>query len=92
ASTTMGDEVRGDIAKARHRELTSLIKDKNLLFRKNHNRNLDILLENGKNGVYQGYDQYFNRAEVRSSDDLSGNWVSFENAIVQGSKNVAIFQ
>jgi len=91
ASTTMSDEVRGDIAKKRHRELTSLIKEKNLLFRKSHNRNLNILLENGKNGIYQGYDQYFNRVEVRSSDDLSGNWVLLENAIVQGSKNVAIF-
>ncbi|SFV57339.1 tRNA-t(6)A37 methylthiotransferase [hydrothermal vent metagenome] len=91
ASTTMSDEVRGDIAKKRHRELTSLIKEKNLLFRKSHNKNLNILLENGKNGIYQGYDQYFNRVEVRSSDDLSGNWVLLENAIVQGSKNVAIF-
>jgi tRNA A37 methylthiotransferase MiaB len=90
ASTTMGYEVRGDIAKGRHKELTSLIKEKNLLFRKSHNRNLDILLENGKNGIYQGYDQYFNRVEVRSSDDLSGNWVLLGNAIVQGSKNVAI--
>jgi len=90
-STTMGKEVRGDIAKERHRELTALIKEKNLRFRESHSRNLNTLLENGKNGVYQGYDQYFNRVEVRSSKDLSGNWVSLDSVVVQGSKNVAIF-
>jgi MiaB-like tRNA modifying enzyme len=90
-STTMSKEVRGDIAKERHRELTALIKEKNLRFRESHSRNLNTLLENGKNGVYQGYDQYFNRVEVRSSKDLSGNWVSLDSVVVQGSKNVAIF-
>jgi MiaB-like tRNA modifying enzyme len=90
-STTMGKEVRGDIAKERYRELTTLIKEKNLRFRESHSRNLNTLLENGKNGVYQGYDQYFNRVEVRSSKDLSGNWVSLDSVVVQGSKNVAIF-
>ena len=90
-STTMTEEIRGNIAKDRRIELISIIKDKNLQFRKSHNKNLDTLLENGKNGIYQGYDQYFNRVEVRSSDDLSGNWVSFSNVTVQGSKNVAIF-
>jgi hypothetical protein len=87
----MGGEVRGNIAKERHRELTSMIKEKNILFRENHSKNLDVLLENGKNGVYQGYDQYFNRVEVKSSDDLSGNWVLLDKVVVQGSKNVAIF-
>jgi tRNA A37 methylthiotransferase MiaB len=87
----MGEEVRGDIAKERYRELTTLIKEKNLQFRKSHNRDLDILLENGKNGVYHGYDQYFNRVEVRSSTDLSGNWLLLGSVVVQGNKNVAIF-
>jgi tRNA A37 methylthiotransferase MiaB len=90
-SITMGKEVRGDIAKERHRELTTLIKEKNLRFRESHSKNLNTLLENGKNGVYQGYDQYFNRVEVRSSENLSGNWVSLDSVVVQGSKNVAIF-
>jgi len=90
-STTMKEEVRGNIAKERHRELTTLIKEKNFYFRKSHNKNLNILLENGKAGIYQGYDQYFNRVEVRSDEDLSGNWVLLDNVVVQGSKNVAIF-
>jgi MiaB-like tRNA modifying enzyme len=91
ASIRMGQEVRGNIAKKRHQELTTIIKEKNLIFRENHKKNLNILLENGKNGLYQGYDQYFNRVEVKSSNDLSGNWVLLANAIVQGNKNVAIF-
>jgi len=90
-SATMAKEVRGDIAKRRHRELTDLIKAKNLLFRKEHNRDLDVLLENGRDGLYQGYDQYFNRIEVRSNEDLAGNWLLVNSAVVQGNKNVAIF-
>ncbi len=91
ASINMREEIRGNIAKERRKELTSLIKEKNIRFRESHNKNLDTLLESGKDSIYKGYDQYFNRVEVRSSDDLSGNWVSLDSVVVQGDKNVAIF-
>ena len=74
-SATMKEQVRGDIAKKRHKELTQIIKEKNYSFRKEHTQNLEVLLENGKNGVYHGFDQYFNRVSVTSDDDLSSNWV-----------------
>ena len=92
ASADMGDLVRGNIAKERHRELTLIIKQKNLIFRKEHSNNLEVLLEKGQKGIYNGYDQFFNRIEVKSSEDLSGNWVSITNATVQGEKNVALYQ
>jgi tRNA A37 methylthiotransferase MiaB len=88
----MKDYVRGDIAKLRHKELTAIIKEKNLQFRKDRSSNLEVLVENGKNGLYNGYDQYFNRIEIQSSEDLSGNWISVDNVIVKGDKNVAIFK
>ncbi len=91
-SATMKDIVRGDIAKKRHRELSDIVSSKNLEFRKKHNSNLEVLLEKGKNGTYHGYDQYFNKIEVKSGDDLSSNWVFIDNAVVQGSKNVALFK
>ena len=91
ASADMLDIVRGDIAKERHRELTEIIKTKNLNFRKEHNSKLEVLLEKGRDGVYHGYDQYYNKIEVKSQDELSSTWVFLDNVEVEESKNVAIY-
>lgn len=91
-SAIMKNEVKGDIAKQRYKELISIIREKNLIFRKKHNKNLEVLLENGKDNIYRGYDQYFNKIEIKSQDDLSGNWININNIIVGDNKNVAIFE
>ena len=88
-SATMKPEVRGNIAKERHRELTELIKAKNFTFRREHTADLEILLENGKNGIYHGFDQYFNKVEVKSEEDLSSNWVLLNNVEVSTDGNRA---
>ena len=90
ASAVMKPEIKGNIAKERHRELTALIKEKNHEFRLNSNQNLEVLIEQGRDGIYSGYDQYFNRVEVSSNEDLTSNWIYLEKASVQGDKNVAI--
>ncbi len=82
ASADMRDIVRGDIAKARHRELSETIAEKNHAFRQAHAHDLDVLVEGGKGGVYNGLDQYFNRIQIHSSEDLVGNWVRVEAAEV----------
>ena len=89
ASATMKPEIRGDIAKERHRELTAVIKAKNYAFRRSHNSNLEVLLESGKAGVYQGFDQYFNRVTVNSNEDLSANWVYLNQVEVTDDGNRA---
>ena len=89
ASATMKPEVRGNIAKERHRELTAIIKAKNFAFRREHTQNLEVLLEGGKDGVYQGFDQYFNRVSVTSDEDLSANWVFLNNVEVTNEGNKA---
>ena len=91
ASADMSEIVRGNIAKERHRELTEIIKTKNLDFRKKHNSKLEVLLEKGKDNIYHGYDQYYNKIEVQSQDDLSSTWVLLDNVKVEESKNVAIY-
>ena len=88
-SATMKPEVRGNIAKERHRELTELIKAKNFAFRRDHTENLEVLFENGKNGVYHGFDQYFNKVEIQSEEDLSSNWVLLNNVEVTSDGNKA---
>ena len=87
ASATMKPEVKGNIAKERHRELTSIIKAKNYAFRREHTQNLEVLLESGKEGVYQGFDQYFNKISVSSDEDLSANWVFLNNVEVTNEGN-----
>jgi MiaB-like tRNA modifying enzyme len=89
ASSTMKQEVRGNIAKARHRELTELVKEKNYAFRCLHKENLEVLLESGKDGIFHGFDQYFNRIEVRSTEELSANWVLFDDVEVTPDGNNA---
>lgn len=87
ASATMKLEIRGNIAKDRHRELTTIVKAKNFTFRKEHTQNLEVLLENGKEGVYSGFDQYFNKVSVKSDEDLSSNWVYLNNVEVANEGN-----
>ena len=91
ASATMKPEVRGNIAKERHRELSALIKAKNHDFRMANNQNLEVLIEQGKEGFYSGYDQYFNKIELTSNEDITSNWIFIEDAKVDGNKNVASY-
>ena len=91
ASATMKPEIKGNIAKDRHRELTELIKVKNHEFRLKSHQKLEVLIEQGRDGIYTGYDQHFNRIEVHSKEDLTSNWIQIEEATVQGDKNVAIY-
>ena len=90
-SALMRPEIKGNIAKDRHRELTEIIREKNLAFRESHCDNLEVLLENGKEGVYHGFDQYFNRVEVKSDEDLSSNWVLLNQIKVNNEGNYADF-
>ncbi|ADV46539.1 tRNA (N(6)-L-threonylcarbamoyladenosine(37)-C(2))-methylthiotransferase MtaB [Nitratifractor salsuginis] len=67
---------RGDVAKARHRELTEAIRQKNLRFRRSHNEGLTVLVETQRqDGLYQGFDQYYNKVLIESSEDLNNTWV-----------------
>ncbi len=89
ASATMKPEIRGNIAKERHRELTNIIKAKNFAFRREHTQGLEVLLESGKEGVYHGFDQYFNKVSVHSDEDLSSNWVLLNDVEVSHEGNKA---
>ena len=92
SATIKEEQVRGDIAKIRHKQLRDLVASKNLQFRKRHNRELEVLVENGKDGLYHGYDQYYNKIEIKSSMDLAHNWVYIQKAEVGNGINVATFE
>jgi threonylcarbamoyladenosine tRNA methylthiotransferase MtaB len=88
-SATMKPEVSGSLAKERLHELEALIKAKNYAFRKNSNKELEVLVESFKDGLYHGFDQNFNKIAIKSEDDLLGNWVNIQNYEVQEEGNYA---
>jgi len=87
SSATMKPEVNGKIAKKRLHEIQELVAEKNLSFRKSFSGELDILIESKKDGLYQGFDQHFNKILVESDDDLLGNWINIDNYEVRGDHN-----
>jgi tRNA A37 methylthiotransferase MiaB len=88
-SATMKPEVSGNVAKERLHELESVVKAKNFEFRKAFRGELDVLIENQKDGFFIGYDQHFNKILVKSNEDLVGNWVNIKEYEVKEESNYA---
>lgn len=79
-SATMKPEVNGKLAKERLHELEALIEAKNLAFRKAFASPLDVLVESQRDdGMYQGFDQHFNKVLITSDVDLVGDWIQIQN-------------
>ncbi|MDD2356661.1 MAG: tRNA (N(6)-L-threonylcarbamoyladenosine(37)-C(2))-methylthiotransferase MtaB [Thiovulaceae bacterium] len=92
-SATMKNEVSGNIAKDRLHELTSIIEVKNLEFRKAFSGELDVLIESQReDGLYQGFDQHFNKVVIKSDEDLSGNWLTCKEFEVKDEYNYVQIQ
>ena len=91
-SAQMSDEISGAIAKERLRQLVELVDSNNLTFREKHNADLEVLVESrNETGLFQGYDQYFNRVLIESEADLEGNWVRIERAEARKEHQHAVF-
>jgi len=91
-SALMKPEIRGDVAKARLKSIEALVAEKNRAFRhKHHATPLDVLVEEGKKGVFTGYDQFFNKVLIHSSRDLLKEWVTLCDYDIQKEANVATF-
>ena len=89
-SATMLGEVNGAVAKKRMLELESIIDAKNYQFRL-AKKPLDILIESKKDGIFKGYDQFFNMCHISSDIDLVGDWINIEDYEVQRGCNVSKF-
>jgi len=88
-SAHMKPEVNGTLAKQRLHELESIVKQKNFDFRDSFSGELNILIENEKDGLYQGFDQHFNKIIIESDEDLVGNWVTIKDYEVRDEFNYA---
>ena len=88
-SATMKPEVNGKIAKKRLHEIQNLVNMKNYEFRKAVTGELEVLVESQKEGLYHGFDQYFNKIIIESKEDLVGNWVTMNDYSVKEEYNYA---
>ncbi|MBM0637335.1 tRNA (N(6)-L-threonylcarbamoyladenosine(37)-C(2))-methylthiotransferase MtaB [Campylobacter sp. VicNov18] len=88
-SATMKNTINGALAKERLNILTSIIKDNNYKFRQNHKIPLEILIENKKEGFFEGYDQFFNKIKIKSNEDIAKEWITLSQYEVQEKFNFA---
>ena len=86
-SANLKIDVRGDVAKNRLKILDKIIKENNFNFRKKQ-QNLKILIEEYKNGYYQGFDEFFNKTLIKSENDITHNWINLEDYEVKEDFNM----
>jgi len=87
-SALMKEIVKGDIAKARLKELQTVIDEKNYEFRKQKN-SLKVLVEKSDKNSFVGLDEYFNKIKISSEVDLKGKWVDIKDYEVKKDGNYA---
>ena len=88
-SSTMKDTINGAVAKERLNTLKVIIENNNYEFRKRVKTPLEILVENQKDGFFEGYDQFFNKIKIKSSKDIAKEWLKLERYEVQEKHNFA---
>lgn len=89
-SATMKPEINGKVAKERLHEIEAIIEQKNYDFRKAHKTELEVLIESQReDGLYQGFDQFFNKLLLKSDEDMLGNWINIDKYNIERGNNYA---
>jgi len=78
-SSTLKQDVRGDIAKKRAKILEEIVKKNNYNFRLKNKKPLTVHIENLKNGFYEGYDEYYNKMIIESKKNIKGAWMKIND-------------
>ncbi len=91
-SAKLKNSIRGDVSKRRLKELQSLIKQKNLAFRLKNRVPLEVLVEEKKDNFHIGYDQFYNQIHIKSSVDISKEWINIGEYNVEKDGNYAKFE
>ena len=88
ASALMKNDIQKSLAKERLHTLRSIVKDNNYKFRQeNKDRSLEVLIEQKKEGYFEGYDQFYNKFKVKSEKNLEKTWLNFDRYQVLQSHN-----
>ena len=73
-------EVNTKLVKERFSFVENLIKEKSKIFRDKNSKNLKVLFERkSRDGLFEGYDQFFNTVFLKSSENIEGDWKDIEN-------------
>lgn len=91
-SALLKNDISKTTAKSRLKQITDLIKQKNLSFKtqlKNKNIALEILCEGAKNGIYSGFDQFYNKMQIKSHQNLARKWLKIEDYLLREDCNYA---
>ncbi len=88
-AASLPESVNGRVAKERLKILEEIVRENNLAFRRAHNRDLDVLVEERKGAYQVGYDQYYNRVFIESTLDLEKEWVRIDQVEVREEGNFA---
>ncbi len=88
-SSLMRDTVDPKAVKERLESVKNLISAKNKAFREKK-QTLKVLIESSsKNGVFSGFDQFYNRIDVESKNDISEQWIEVKEYAAREQKNYA---
>lgn len=91
-SALMPHIIPKSVAKERLSRIKSLVDSNNFAFRKQLEQNrsvLSVLVESKKGEFFYGFDEYFNKIAIKSSKNLSKNWLKISSFIARKDINYA---
>ncbi|MGB2553525.1 tRNA (N(6)-L-threonylcarbamoyladenosine(37)-C(2))-methylthiotransferase MtaB [Campylobacter sp. MOP51] len=88
-SATMKIDVSGDVAKNRMKILQEIVAQNNLKFRSDNKTALNILVEQKNGEFYEGFDQFYNKAKIKTKKDIQKEWVVLDEYEIKSEANYA---
>nr|MBP3724639.1 tRNA (N(6)-L-threonylcarbamoyladenosine(37)-C(2))-methylthiotransferase MtaB [Campylobacter sp.] len=88
-SANLDGKIEPKIAKDRLKMLKNIVSINNFKFRQKQS-NLEVLVESkGKDGLYSGFDQYYNKIKIQTNENLHNKWVNLQKYEVKFDENYA---
>lgn len=90
-SASMSIDVSPQIAKDRLKTLQNIVSQNNIKFRQNNaHKPLEVLVEKScGDDIYEGWDQYYNKIKIKSSKNISKEWINITNYNIMQEFNYA---
>lgn len=90
-SASMCIDVSPQIAKERLKTLQNIVSQNNIKFRQNNaHKPLEVLVEKScGDDIYEGWDQYYNKIKIKSSKNISKEWINITNYDIMQEFNYA---
>ncbi|CZE48828.1 tRNA (N(6)-L-threonylcarbamoyladenosine(37)-C(2))-methylthiotransferase MtaB [Campylobacter geochelonis] len=88
-SADMRVEVDGKTAKERLKLLQNIVSLNNFEFRKRHYNVLSVLVEQKSGEFYTGFDQFYNKIQIKSDKNLKNRWIEIGDYDVEFAGNFA---